>query len=64
MQLGVDVTCMHTNFGGRDPSSFVDMAMATFQKRPNFPFNPWTMSIVIKNFNLLESAQKIHATRG
>ena len=33
MQLGVDVTCMHISFGGRDPSSFGDMA--TFQKQPN-----------------------------
>ena len=40
MQLGVDVTCMHTSFGGRDPSGFGDMA--TFQKRPNFPFGAWT----------------------
>ena len=31
MQLGVDVTCMHTSFGGRDPSDFGDIA--TFQKR-------------------------------
>ena len=36
MQVGVDVMCMHTSFGGHDSSSFVDMA--TFQKRPNFPF--------------------------
>ena len=41
MQLGVDVTCMHTSFGGRDPSGFGDMA--TFQKRPNFPFGAWTI---------------------
>ena len=24
MQLGLDVTCMHTNFGGRDLSGFGD----------------------------------------
>ena len=41
MQVRVDVTCMHTSFGGRDSSSFVDMA--TFQKRPNFPFGAWTI---------------------
>ena len=41
MQLGVDVTCIHTSFGGRDPSGFEDMA--TFQKRPNFPFGAWTI---------------------
>ena len=43
MQLGVDVTCMHTSFGGHDPSGFGDMA--TFQKRPNFPFGAWKNSI-------------------
>ena len=26
MQIGMDVTCMHTNFGGRDISSFRDIA--------------------------------------
>ena len=25
MQVGIDVTCMHTNFGGRDPSGFGDI---------------------------------------
>ena len=42
MQVGVDVTCMYTSFGGRDPSGFGDMA--SFQKRPNFPFGAWTNS--------------------
>ena len=41
MQVGIDVKFMHTNFGGRDPSGFGDMA--TFQKRPNFPFGAWTI---------------------
>ena len=41
MQVGVDVTCMHTSFGGRDLSGFGDMA--AFQKRPNFPFGAWTI---------------------
>ena len=36
MQVGVNVTCMYTSFGGHGLSSFGDMA--TFQKRPNFPF--------------------------
>ena len=39
--VGIDVMCMHTSFGGRDPSGFGDMA--TFQKRPNFPFEAWTI---------------------
>ena len=29
MQVGIDVKCMHTSFGGHDPSGFGDMA--TFQ---------------------------------
>ena len=41
MQVGVDVKCMYTNFGGRSFFSFRDMA--TFQKRPNFPFGAWTI---------------------
>ena len=55
MQVGVDVTCMYTSFGGGGLSVFGDMA--TFQKRPNFPF------MVIEKFNQSESAQKIYASR-
>ena len=36
LQLMVDVRCMHARFGGRGFCCFGDMA--TFQKRPNFPF--------------------------
>ena len=41
MQVGIDVKCMYTSFGGRDLSGFGDMA--TFHKRPNFPFGAWTI---------------------
>ena len=41
MQIGIDVTCMYTDFGGRSFSSFGDKN--TFQKRPNFPFGAWTI---------------------
>ena len=41
MQVGIDVKFMHTNFCGRDLSGFGDIA--TFQKRSNFPFRPWTI---------------------
>ena len=37
MQVGIDVTCMHTSFGGCDSFGFGDMA--TFQKRSNFPWS-------------------------
>ena len=107
MQVGIDVTYMYTSFGRRGLSAFGDMA--TFQKRPIFPFDPWTiihghqnsidrnrlkkfmqvgmdvecmhtnfdgrglsgfgdkislLSIEVEKFNRLESAQKIHASRG
>ena len=41
MHVGVDVKCIHTDFGGRGLSGFGDMA--TFQKRLNFPFRAWTI---------------------
>ena len=50
MQVGIDVKCMHTNFGGRGLSGFGDK------------ISLW--SIKVEKFNRLESAQKIHATRG
>ena len=49
MQVGIDVTCMHTNFGGCGLSGFGDK------------ISLW--SIVVEKFNRLESAQKIHACR-
>ena len=39
--VDVDVTCMHTNFGGCDLFRF--RRYCYFQKRPNFPFDPWTI---------------------
>ena len=41
MQVGINITCMYTSFGGRGLSGFGDIA--TFQKRPNFPFGAWTI---------------------
>ena len=41
MQVGMDVKCMYTNFGGCGHSGFGDKI--TFQKRPNFPFRAWTI---------------------
>ena len=41
MQVGIDVKFMHTDFGGCGFFGFGDMA--TFQKRPNFPFGAWTI---------------------
>ena len=53
MQVGIDVKCMHTNFGGRSLSSFGDIA--TFKNGQISPSS--------KKFNRSESAQKIHASR-
>ena len=55
MQLGVDVTCMHTSFGGRGLFGFGDMA--TFQKRPNFPFEAWTWKNLIDRNRLKKFMQ-------
>ena len=49
MQVGIDVKCMHTNFGGRGLSGFGDK------------ISLW--SIKVEKFNRSESAQKIHASR-
>ena len=61
MQVGVDVTCLHTSFGGRDSSGFGDTV--TFKKRPNFPFGAWTIVHGMEKFNQSELAQKIYASR-
>ena len=60
MQVGIDVTCMCTNFGGRHFSSFGDIA--TF-KNGQISLFDHGLSMVIKKFNRLELAQKIHASR-
>ena len=52
MQVGVNVTCMYTSFGGPGLSGFGDMA--TFQKRPNFPFGPWTIYSPWSSKNLID----------
>ena len=49
MQVGIDVMCKHTNFGGRGFSSFGDK------------ISLWC--IKVEKFNQSESAQKIHASR-
>ena len=49
MQIEIDVTCMHTNFGGRGHSGFGDKISL--------------LSIKVEKFNRSESAQKIHASR-
>ena len=62
MQVEVDVKCMETNFGGRDLSRFGVMAPFCLpSKLPKFPFGPWA---IVHGGQKIESAQKIHASRG
>ena len=45
MQVEVVVKCMQTNFGARSLSRFGDLAPFCWpQKRPKFPFRPWTIA--------------------
>ena len=50
MQVDIDVKCIHTDFGGCDLFGFGDK------------ISIW--SIKVEKINRLESAQKVHATRG
>ena len=59
MQVEVDEICMRTRFGGCGFSGFRDIA--TFKFWPNFPFRPWT---IVHGGQKIESAQKIHASKG
>ena len=63
MQVEVNVLNMHTNFDGCRHSSFVDIA--TFKNgQISLSDHGLHVHMVIKKFNHLESAQKIHASRG
>ena len=52
MQVGIDVTCTHTNFGWRDVSGFGDIAFKNGQ-----------ISMGVKKFNHSELAEKFYASR-
>ena len=41
MQVGLDIAYMYADFGRHGPSGFGDNI--TSQKRPKFPFGPWTL---------------------
>ena len=60
MQVKVVVKCKHTNFGGCGFSCFVDIATFIFGQ---ISLSDHGLSLVVKKFNQLESAQKIHASR-
>ena len=61
MHVGIDVTCMHTNFGGRALFGFGDIT--TFKNGQFSLSDHGLQSMVIKKFNQSELAQKIHACR-
>ena len=49
MQVGIDVKCMHTNFGGRGLSSFGDIATFKNSKFPilTMDYSPWSSKNLI-----------------
>ena len=59
MKVKLDEVNMYMKFGGQGLSGFRDFA--PFQIWPNFPFRPWT---IVHGGQKIESAQKIHASRG
>ena len=62
MQVEVDVKCMYTKLGVCSLSVFGDFAPFCFpSKQPKFPFRAWT---IVHGGQKIESAQKIHASRG
>ena len=57
MQVGVDVTYMYTNFGGRDLSSFGDIA--TFKNGHfSLDYSPWSSKNLI-NRNQLKKLMQV-----
>ena len=59
MYLGIDVTCMHTNFGGRGLSGFGDIATFKTAKFPFRPmgYSPWSSEILINRNQLKKFMQ-------
>ena len=56
MQIGIDVTCMHTSFSGGGSFGFGDMA--TFQKRPRtMDYSPWSSKNLIDRNQLKKFMQ-------
>ena len=57
MQVGIDVTCMHTNFGAQSLSSFGDTA--TFKNAlPTMDYSPWSSKNLI-NWNWLKKSMQV-----
>ena len=56
MQVGVDVTYIHTNFGECNLSGFRDIA--TFKNGQFFPFDPWAIVHGHQKIQLLRISSK------
>ena len=60
MQIGMDVTCMHTNFGGRDISSFRDIVTlknSQFSLSDHGLYSPWSSKNLIDQNRLKKFMQ-------
>ena len=62
MQLGVDVTCMHTNFGGCGCICFRDIA--TFKNGQISLSDHGLFGIIVHGGQKIEMAQNIYASKG
>ena len=58
MQIGIDVKCMHTNFGGRDLSGFGDIATAKFPLL-SMDYSPWSSKNLINRNRLKKFMQVV-----
>ena len=63
MQAGVDVKCMQTNFGGRGYFGVGDLAPFCLPSKTT-KISLQTMGYIVHGGQKIESAQKIHASRG
>ena len=59
MQVGIDVTCMHTNFGGCGLSGFGDIATSKTAKFPfrTMDYSPWSSKNLIDRNRLKKFMQ-------
>ena len=53
--------CATILVGVASPVSDIVLLFTCLQKQPNFPFGPWT---IVHGGQKIESAQKIHTSRG
>ena len=63
MQVEVVVKCMQTNFGGRGLSGFGDITPFSFPSK-TAKISLRTMDYIVHGGQKIESAQKIHVSRG